>query len=87
MRHLGDTMKNSLAIFYFLAVFILCVPGTAHAYIDPGVGSMLLQGLAAVLISGLIFFRSFRRKIKSFFSKNKDEAPTPSDSEKNGSDE
>lgn len=35
------------------ALIALCIPGAALAYIDPGSGSLLLQGLIA-LIGGII---------------------------------
>jgi hypothetical protein len=54
-----------MAVFslFFLAFF----PDPAHAYIDPGVGSMILQiilgGFAGVAIVGKLFWKN----IKSFF--------------------
>jgi len=58
-------------VFAFALVMFVweIFPSTAYAYIDPGIGSLLLQGLAASAISVLIFWRSLRQKIKDFFSK------------------
>ncbi len=43
----------------------------AHAYIDPGSGSFLLQMLLASLIGGMLtiklYFNSFKAKLKSLF--------------------
>lgn len=62
-------MKKLIAALYVLFICIFVMEKPAHAYIDPGVGSMLLQGLAAALISGLVFFRRFRDALFGIFSK------------------
>ncbi len=36
----------------------------AHAYVDPGSGLLVFQGISAVVSGALIYFR---RRIKSFF--------------------
>jgi hypothetical protein len=58
-----------LALFAFF-LFGLFAPVPAHAYIDPGLGSMLLQGLAAGAISLLVFWGRLRRRVVSFFTKS-----------------
>ena len=63
-------MKNVFYVLCALVLFGLLSPEPAHAYIDPGLGSMLLQGLAAGAISLLVFWRGLRSKITSFFIKN-----------------
>lgn len=40
--------KNRL-LFVWLATFTLFMPRPAAAYLDPGTGSMLIQGLIAVI--------------------------------------
>ncbi|MPZ46232.1 MAG: hypothetical protein GEV05_23170 [Betaproteobacteria bacterium] len=42
----------------------------AHAYLDPGVGSIILQALAAAAIGVSVFWRGIVHKIKSLFNKN-----------------
>lgn len=64
------------SLFLFLA-FIPC----AHAYIDPGSGSFLLQMALASIIGGLLtikmYFNSFKAKLKSILGfKPKGEDPT-----------
>jgi hypothetical protein len=59
-----------LCAFFLFGLF---APVSAHAYIDPGLGSMLLQGLAAGAISFLVFWGRLRRKIVSFFSRGRKE--------------
>ena len=40
-------------------------------YLDPGSGSYLLQVIIAAILGGLMFFKNFWFKIKSFFIKPK----------------
>ncbi|MBE6443022.1 MAG: hypothetical protein E7022_12060 [Desulfovibrio desulfuricans] len=47
------------------------LPNAAHAYFDPGTGSMLLQALAAGLIGVAAFWRHIKEKISSVFSSKK----------------
>lgn len=61
---------------FFFAIFIL---GTkdAHAYLDPGSGSYLLQIIIAGLVGGLFTVKTFWFQIKSFFTNiflNKDKS-------------
>jgi hypothetical protein len=51
--------------------------GTAHAYIDPGTGSMLLQVIGAGVAGAIFYFRELRIKVMSFFSRH--EAPAAED--------
>jgi hypothetical protein len=50
---------------YFTVVYLLAFPSTAAAYVDPGTGSLLLQGFGFVfLIVGMFF-----RRVQGFVSK------------------
>ena len=40
----------------------------AHAYLDPGTGSMLLQGLLAGIAGAVVVLRLYWAKIKAIFS-------------------
>ena len=63
------------------AVLILLVSaGPAHAYIDPGAGTFLLQILAAICVGGLFYLRRLRSALKKFFGGkgNQDETPDQS---------
>ena len=75
-------MKNFYNLLMLIVVFFLCFPADAHAYIDPGVGSLILQGLAAAFISLMIFWRGLREKIKNFFLR-KPADPTPEEKKQN----
>lgn len=57
---------------YFFILFLMCM-GDAHAYLDPGTGSIFLQGLLASLLAGGVFFGNIKTWIFSFFIKKKSE--------------
>jgi hypothetical protein len=42
-------------------------------YIDPGSGSYLVQMIIAAILGALFYFKNMWRKIRSFFSKTKEE--------------
>jgi hypothetical protein len=42
-------------------------------YIDPGSGSYLVQMIIAGILGALFYFKNMWRKIKSFFSKTKED--------------
>ena len=51
-------------------VFVLCLwTEDAHAYFDPGTGSMILQAVLAALIGISLAFSQVRVKIRSFFQR------------------
>ena len=51
-------MKNPHVILTLLAN-----PLAAHAYVDPGAGSMLLQLLLGGAAGAFVFFRLFRQRL------------------------
>jgi hypothetical protein len=50
-------------------------------YLDPGSGSYLLQVIIAAILGGLMFFKNFWLKIKSFFIKPKPKEEAPEEQE------
>ncbi len=65
---------------------IVCVLGItigftapAHAYLDPGTGSLLLQGLIATMVAAAATGSIYWGKIRSFFAKKKEPDDSPSD--------
>ena len=54
----------SLTLFFFYEV-------SAYAYIDPGLGSIILQALAGAIAAATTFLFYWRNKIKEFFKKFK----------------
>jgi|APSaa5957512535_1039671.scaffolds.fasta_scaffold81199_2 hypothetical protein len=55
----------------FFAVLAVIWPQAAHAYFDPGTGSMIIQGLIAGLAGGWFLFRTQWDRLKNFFAKDK----------------
>jgi hypothetical protein len=47
---------------------LLLSTADAHAYLDPGLGSMLLQGLIAGLAAASVVLGRYWHKVKSLFS-------------------
>ena len=45
-------------------------------YIDPGSGSVLVQGLVVAFASLVVFFKNIKMFILSFFRKNKEQEDT-----------
>ncbi|MEO8568114.1 MAG: hypothetical protein ABI419_03235 [Ginsengibacter sp.] len=41
-------------------------------YIDPGSGSYLVQMIIAAILGGMFYIKTIWKRIKLFFSKNKD---------------
>lgn len=69
-------MKSQVLIFNVLLVLLIWSPD-AHAYLDPGSGSFLLQILIASLLGVTFAIKTFWRNIKSFVSRSfsKDKQP------------
>ena len=62
-------MKTVFRIL-FLALFgVLLLLREAHAYLDPGTGSMFLQLLIGSIAAGLIMIRVYWERVKSFLSR------------------
>lgn len=64
-------MKLILHLCVCLVLFGFIAPAPAHAYLDPGTGSMILQGLAAGLVALLAFWSRVRTMLSNFFKKDK----------------
>ncbi len=58
----------------------LCVVTTpAYAYLDPGTGSMILQGIVGALAVGAAYVSIFWHRIKGLFTSRRS-SPTPTSS-------
>ena len=51
--------------FIFFALLAAAMPNTAHAYLDPGTGSMVLQVVVAGVLGALFTFKSYVRAVFS----------------------
>ena len=50
-----------------VTLLLLILSKNAHAYLDPGAGSMFLQGLFAAFFAVLAYMGIFRRRLKSWW--------------------
>ena len=55
----------------FIAFAALALAAPAHAYLDPGTGSILLQSLIGALAVGAAAVGTFYGRIRSFFLRKK----------------
>jgi len=58
--------KLSGSMLLYLVLFFLIPTAQAHAYLDPGSGSLIIQALIAGLLGLLVAMRMFRDTILSF---------------------
>ncbi len=61
-------MKFSLPFFLVVLTSLLMLTSPAYAYIDPGTGSFLVQGLIAGVIAVGVTGKLFWAKIKSLIT-------------------
>lgn len=59
----------SFTVFYFV---LTTVP--AHAYLDPGTGSIVLQSIIGGVAAGLFIAKGYWYRIKGFFARKGAEA-------------
>ena len=57
--------------FLFLIFGLISYTSPAYAYLDPGTGSMLLQGLIGGIAATIAFLSIYWQKVKAFFVKQK----------------
>ena len=64
--------KNALVV-----AALMVLPQRVLAYIDPGTGSILLQGLLAGVAGLLVVMKLYWGRVKNFFSRNSSNCPSP----------
>ena len=52
-----------------VCALLLLWPRDAHAYLDPGTGSMIFQAVAAGVITAMFTIKTYWFRIKAFFSR------------------
>ena len=62
--------RRSIIVLACLIMILFLVPTRAYAYLDPGLGSMLLQIILGVIFAVFFTIKNFWRSIINFF-KNK----------------
>ena len=57
-------------IFNLLLIYNIFIINNAHAYLDPGTGSIILQAILGVIAAGFSYCAFYWNKIKNYFKKN-----------------
>ncbi len=58
------TLRRFAAVGAAALGLFLVLTDSAYAYLDPGTGSILLQGLIGAIAAGLAFFKFYWHKLK-----------------------
>ena len=69
-------MSVSNLKYLCLIVGLISYTSPAYAYLDPGTGSILLQGLIAGIAMTMAFLSIYWQKVKAFFVKQKPDIDT-----------
>lgn len=64
-------MRRSLVCAALLGALVAGLPQPAHAYIDPGIGSLIFQSLVAGFVAVAAAWAGFKMKIQDFFERRK----------------
>lgn len=68
--------KGTLTVLALGLVLSLVVPPRAHAYLDPGTGSFVLQALIAGLLGALLalklYWKQVKKAVRTFLMERKD---------------
>jgi len=65
------------AFFVAMLLFVSELRGSAHAYLDPGTGSMALQLMLGGIVGALAFIKLYWRKVKSVIFRRRPEGDSP----------
>jgi hypothetical protein len=69
--------KSKIPVFECVLAVLLLVTATsrAHAYIDPGAGTIILQGAIATVAGGMLAFRTYWRRVRDRLTGSKKKDP------------
>ncbi len=62
--------KQPVILTSLLSILLICYSSSSYAYLDPGTGSIILQGVIAAVAGAVVTLRLYWYRIKSFFSKS-----------------
>ena len=68
---------RNFAPFVLVFLGVLRVDAPAHAYLDPGTGSMLLQLLLGGVAGALVVGKLYWHRVKAFFGRGPAPRPNP----------
>ena len=63
----GAIMSRSIQLVIFIGIYYILYPNSAHAYLDPGTGSFVIQIIIGFFVGGLYFLKTYWHKIIVFF--------------------
>lgn len=72
-------MKNILSLATLVLLLLVLTTRTAHAYLDPASGSMILQVVIAAVAAVAITIKAFWHKIRGMFGSSPSEKTAESD--------
>jgi len=64
-------MFMNLKTNILLALCLAAMPTAAHAYLDPGTGSMIIQMIIGGIAAGLLTLKFYWHKVTAFFRSRK----------------
>lgn len=68
-----NSQSSRLTLYVALVLALTSAP--AYAYLDPGTGSALIQGLIAVVAGVGVTLKLYWHRIKGFFSRRSEKKP------------
>jgi flagellar biosynthesis protein FliR len=73
---MSTTVTVRIFLIGCLAVLLVPIARPAHAYLDPGTGSMILQIILGGVAGVLVAMKLYWRRVKEFFGFSSDDAST-----------
>lgn len=80
----GKALKNIANMTVFTLLAAAAGAGPAHAYIDPGMGSMILQGVIGGIAGGLFILKTYWAKLRALLPGGRKDGETPAKSDSMG---
>lgn len=80
---LSKYQKSKSKVLPLVGIFWLASISNAHAYIDPSMGAIILQGILGTFAGIVLFFSQLRERLLSLFgikSKNSERTKVATDS-------
>lgn len=59
---------NKIITLFIVCLYFFVFSKEAHAYIDPGTGTYIMQLIVAFIIGGVFFIKTYWRKIQTFLA-------------------
>ena len=84
---MGERVFRSIKIAVTGIALSVVAVGPAHAYVDPGSGTLLVQLLVAAAVGATFYFRRALFNIKSFFVGNRKDPEEPPDTKRDAAPE